>query len=82
MEKVEAQLAAGRLNPNDKSETYSINQFAEALGCNRQTVKRRIDDGAISAFKIGKYWKIPKSELSRIFEEGMSDNLPEDAENG
>ena len=68
VEKLEAQVAAQRVNPTNHSDFYSVNEFAEALGVNRLTVSRRIWNGTINAVKVGKTWRIPKSELNQIFE--------------
>lgn len=68
IEKLEAQVSAQRLNPTNHSEFYSINEFAEALGVSRLTVSRRIRNGIIQAVKVGKNWRIPRSELNKIFE--------------
>ena len=68
VEKLEAQLAAQSVNPTNHSDFYSINEFANALGVTRLTISRRIRSGVINAVKVGKTWRIPKSELTRIFE--------------
>lgn len=68
LEKVEAQLEALKSNPTNDGETYSVKEFAKALGVCQLTVRRKIDSGEIKGRKIGKYWRIPKEELSRIFE--------------
>lgn len=68
IEKLEAELSATKVNPNNRSEFYSIDEFAAALGVHRLTISRRIKNGVISAVKVGKTWRIPKSELEKIFE--------------
>ena len=68
VEKLEAEISAMRVNPANHADYYTINEFANALGVNRVTVSRRIDKGIINAVKIGKTWRIPKSELDQIFE--------------
>ena len=69
VEKLEAESLARSINPANDSGFYSIDEFAKALGCCRVTVTRKIKLGAINAIKMGKYWKIPKDELKKIFDE-------------
>ena len=68
LEKVEAQLAALRVSPTNASDFYSINEFAACLGVCRETVSRMIRNGIVDAVKVGKTWRIPKSEINKIFE--------------
>lgn len=68
IEKLEAELSATKVNPANRSEFYSIDEFAAALGVHRLTISRRIKNGVINAVKVGKTWRIPKSELEKIFE--------------
>ena len=68
IEKLEAQTSARAIDPTNDSETYSISEFASALRVSRLTISRRIKNGTIQAFKIGRNWKIPKTELQKIFE--------------
>lgn len=69
IEKLEAENRARSANPGNNSDCYSIKEFAEALGVSRLTISRRIQSGEISAVKIGRNWKIPKTELKQIFED-------------
>ena len=69
IEKLEAESIARKANPNNDSDCYSVNEFAKALGVSRLTISRRIQSGVISAVKVGRNWKIPKSELEKIFED-------------
>ena len=68
IEKLEAQMMAQLTNPTNHSDYYSINELAEALGVCRLTVSRMIRRGVIDAIKVGKTWRIPKSELNKIFD--------------
>ena len=67
IEKLEAEALAR--SSTDDRDCYTINEFANALGVSRLTISRRIQAGVISAVKVGRNWKIPKTELQRIFEE-------------
>jgi len=69
VEKLEAEAEARRANPTNDSDYYTINEFAKALGVSRLTVSRRIRSGIIEAVKIGKTWRIPRTELGKIFGE-------------
>lgn len=68
IERLEAEALARKANPNNDSDCYTINEFAKALGVSRLTISRRIQNGVISAVKVGKTWRIPKTELIKIFE--------------
>ena len=68
LEKVEAQLEALKINPTNDGDTYSVKEFAKAMGVCDLTIRRKLDSGEIKGSKIGKTWRIPKSELDRIFE--------------
>ena len=68
LEKVEAQLEAYKVNPSNEGETYTVKEFAKAMGVCDLTIRRRIETGEITGKKIGKTWRIPKTELNRIFE--------------
>lgn len=68
LEKVEAQLAALQQNPMNIGDYYTIEQMAKALGIHRVTVSKKIKSGLINAQKVGKTWRIPKEELTKIFD--------------
>ena len=68
IEKLEAESRARSVNPSNDSDCYTIAEMAQALGVSRLTISRRIQSGVITAVKVGRNWKIPKSELKRIFE--------------
>ena len=68
LEKVEAQLEALKVNPSNDGETYTVTEFARAMGVCNLTIRRRLDSGEIKGWKSGRTWRIPKSELIRIFE--------------
>lgn len=69
LEKVEAELLANRANPLNIGDYYTVNQLASALHVCDLTVRRKIQNGAITAVKVGKSWRIPKTELEKVFEE-------------
>ena len=68
LEKVEAKMSALEHNPMNNSDYYSIKEFAASLGVSRLTITRRIADGKINAYKVGRAWRIPKTELDQIFD--------------
>ena len=65
---LEARLNAQAVNPANNSDYYTVKEAAAALNINRQTVIRRIESGKLDGKKIGKTWRIPKSELAEIFD--------------
>lgn len=46
--------------------TISPSDLADWLGVHRTTVYRAIDRGELGAFKFGRQWRIPMSEIERI----------------
>jgi len=45
-------------------------EFAEALRIHVESVRRFIRQGRLNAIKIGRHWRILRSELERIQREG------------
>ena len=50
----------------EELKVYTIPEVAEMLRINPTTVNRLIHLGKISAYKIGKLYRIPKTELDRF----------------
>lgn len=68
IEKLEAELLAQQQNPMNVGDYYTVDQMAVALSVCPLTIRRRIKQGLINAVKVGKTWRIPRSELKEIFE--------------
>lgn len=68
IEKVEARMSALETDPTNNSDYYSIKEFMNAMGISRATVTRKIKDGKINAYKVGRAVRIPKTELDQIFD--------------
>ena len=68
IEKLEAELNAFMVNPLNIGDYLTVDQMASALDVKPITIRRRIKQGAIRAQKVGKSWRIPRNELSEIFE--------------
>lgn len=67
IEKLEAQLAAGRGQPVN-GDYYTVREFAQAMGVSRSTVERWRDKGIITCMKFGRTCRIPKSELEAVMD--------------
>jgi len=52
------------------SEHMLTSEFAEALRIHVESVRRFIRQGRLNAIKIGRHWRILRSELERIQREG------------
>ena len=54
--------------PKDKKQTeyYTAKELAEMLSLNVMTIYRYIDAGKLKAYKIGKEFRIEKSEFERF----------------
>lgn len=66
IEKLEAQQNAYMVE--NVGDYLTVDQMARALDVKPITIRRRIKSGAIRAQKIGKTWRIPRNELTEIFE--------------
>ena len=67
IERIEAELLANRANPMNTGDYYTVPQLASALNVCELTIRRKIRSGTITAVKVGKTWRIPKTELDEIF---------------
>lgn len=65
VERLEALIDANRVTVQNRSEFFSINEFAAALSVSRQTIYRKVERGEIKSLKIGKTYRIPRSELEK-----------------
>lgn len=45
--------------------------LCELLELQPDTIRKRIQNGSIKAAKIGRTWRIPKSEVERLYEGGV-----------
>ena len=68
VEKLEAEFRALQMDPSNGSDFYSIKEAATALKLSRLTIQRRIERGQIKAYKVGRNWRIPKSEILSVFD--------------
>jgi excisionase family DNA binding protein len=57
----------------ENKEFYSCEELAEKLQVNIMTIYRYIDKGKIEAYKIGRHYRIEKSEFEK-FLEGVKTN--------
>jgi excisionase family DNA binding protein len=60
-----------------ESEFLSVEEVAEYLGVNRSTVSRLIDDCELRAIRVGKRWRIKRSDLDR-WEQRSQSKPPDD----
>ena len=44
----------------------SIRQFARLVGIRHETIRKHVVAGKIPAYRCGKFWRIPKSVLSKF----------------
>ncbi|MDR0959083.1 MAG: helix-turn-helix domain-containing protein [Propionibacteriaceae bacterium] len=54
-----------RGSPEPLYRTYSPEEVARLVGTSKATVHRRIEDGTISASRVGDRYKISESEVER-----------------
>ena len=67
VERLEAEMSANRVTVQNRSEFFSVKEFAAAMNVCEMTIQRKVKKGEIKAVKIGKAWRIPRSELDNIF---------------
>lgn len=54
------------------NELLTIDDLCETLMIGRNTAYRLLNSGSISAFRIGRCWKIPKSSVQDFLQRGKS----------
>lgn len=47
----------------DLSESYTLDDIVDILGCSKRTLFRRIESGKLKAYKIGIEWRVLKSDF-------------------
>lgn len=66
LEYLEAKVIALEANPMNIEDYYTVQQMAAAMNCCDLTIRRQIRAGNLKAVKVGKAWRIPKSELKEM----------------
>lgn len=54
-------------NYNDR-EILTVSQVAEYLQLSEMTTYKLVQEGRIPAFKIGRYWRVRKSDLTSLID--------------
>ena len=57
-------------NIDDVPVFVDVPYICDLLGIHQNTVRRLIQKGSIKAAKIGKVWRIPKTEIEKMYNEG------------
>ncbi len=52
-------------------ELYSPEEVANILGVSPHTVRQWCRDSRIKALKVGRLWKVHRSEVDKIIEDGL-----------
>lgn len=52
-------------------ESYTIYELAAAWGCSWRTVWRMIQRGELTAFRVGRSWRISGTERQRVEQNGI-----------
>src|SRR6185437_10202820 len=60
------------MNATWDDEYLTVNEIAEHLKLNPQTVRNWIDQGALRAVRIGRRVRVPRAEMDRILAQGAS----------
>lgn len=59
-------LLGGELTKRIPQENYTAEEVAELLQVNKETVLRMIRTGRLAALRLGKGYKIPRTELDKL----------------
>ncbi len=51
---------------------YTIDEIAEILKVTQRTIYNYIKSGSLRAIKIGKYWRVKRSDLELFLETGTN----------
>jgi len=62
------------MNENMNDGWIGIEQAAQYIGVNKDTIRNWIKKGTIPANRVGKLWKFKKSELDEWIKSGRSAN--------
>lgn len=62
------------MNDNINDGWIGIEQAAQYIGVNKDTIRNWIKKGTIPANRVGKLWKFKKSELDEWIKSGRSAN--------
>ena len=60
------------MNATWDDEYLTVNEIAEHLKLNPQTVRNWIDQGALRAVRIGRRVRVPRAEMDRVLAQGTS----------
>ncbi len=58
-----------------ENEIMKFEEVMEYLNIGKNTLYRLLNNGEINAFKIGKVWKIPKSEVDNYIRESIENSV-------
>ena len=68
IEKLEAKLRALEDNPMNASDFYTVRQVAKMLNTCDLTIRRKLMNGQVEGYKVGRQWRIPKSVFDKHFD--------------
>ncbi len=60
------------MDENSRDNWIGIEQVAQYLGVNKDTIRNWIKRNSVPAHKVGKLWKFKKSELDEWIKSGKS----------
>ena len=63
IERLEEDLAKAQIIAANKDDFYTIDEYADIMKLCTATVYHKVKNGSIAGVKVGKCWRIPKSEL-------------------
>ena len=63
IERLEQELARAQIVASNKSDFYTIDEYADIMKLCPATVYHKVKNGSIAAFKVGKCWRIPKNQI-------------------
>lgn len=55
-------------NDNHENEIMTVSDVAEYLKISEMTTYKFVQDGKIPAFKVGRHWRVKRSDLSQFIE--------------
>ena len=65
IEQLESVIDAIKNSGNLTADYYTIEEYSEIMKVCKATVYHRVKNGYIVAVKVGKSWRIPKTELTK-----------------
>jgi excisionase family DNA binding protein len=63
------------MSPNKLPAFYTVDELCHSLEVTPRTVRRWIGSGLLSAYKVGRQWRVPQADLDAFLASGRQHAL-------